>query len=102
MKAYSTADLRKLEIVNVCDGSRLGYAGDFEFEVNGDCTRVLSLIVCGSSGFLGFGGEDDLMIPWSAVQCIGEDTILVKLTQQDYSCCLCPDKKRFGRHFFKK
>ena len=26
MKKYSTADLRKLEIVNVCDGARLGYA----------------------------------------------------------------------------
>ena len=35
MKKYSTADLRKLEIVNVCDGARLGYAGDFEFEVIG-------------------------------------------------------------------
>lgn len=100
MKKYSTADLRKLEIVNVFDGARLGYAGDFEFEVNGDCTRVLALIVCGSSGFLGFGGEDDLVIPWSMVQCIGEDTILVQMTQQDYSGCLC-SRKRPGRRFLK-
>lgn len=100
MKKYSTADLRKLEIVNVCDGSRLGYAGDFEFEVNGDCTRILSLIVCGSCGFLGFGGEDDLIIPWCKVQCIGEDTILVQMTPQDYSGCLCP-RKRGGKHFLK-
>ena len=32
MKRCSTAELRNLEIVNLCDGARLGYACDFEFD----------------------------------------------------------------------
>ena len=91
MKRCSTADLRRLEIVNLCDGARLGYASDFEF----DCedARILSLIVAGSCGFFGWGREDDLIIPWHLIECIGEDTILVKLTRQDFSHCLCPRRK---------
>ena len=96
MKRCSTADLRRLEIVNLCDGARLGYASDFEF----DCedARILSLIITGSCGIFGFGREDDLIIPWHLIECIGEDTILVKLTQNDFSCCICPRKK--GKSWF--
>ncbi len=101
MKRYTTADLRRLEIINVLDGSSLGYAGDFEFEAEGDCSRVTALIVCGSDGFFGLGGHDDLYIPWYTIECIGEDTILVKLPPNDYSGCLC-QRKRQGRHFLKK
>lgn len=93
MKRFSTSDLRCLEIVNLCDGARLGYATDFEF----DCedARVLALVIKGSSGLFGFGGEDDLVIPWHFIECIGEDTILVRLSSTDLSCCLCqPNKKR--------
>lgn len=96
MKRFSTADLRRLEIVNLCDGTRLGYAGDFEF----DCeeARILALVIKGSCGIFGFGREDDLVIPWSYIECIGEDTILVKLSTTDLSCFRCHPgtrKKRF-------
>lgn len=94
MKRYSTADLRRLEIVNVCDGARLGYASDFEFEADGDCTRVLALVVNGCAGLFGFGREDDIIIPWRCVQCIGEDTILVKLSGQEFSACCVPPRRK--------
>lgn len=94
MKCYSTADLRCLEIVNICDGARLGYASDFEFEAEGDCTRVIALVIRGNCGFFGFGGEEDLVIPWHAVQCIGEDTVLVKLSGQELSACNCHRPRR--------
>ena len=101
MKRYSTAELRRLEVVNLCDGARLGYAEDFEFEAEGDCSRILSLIIAGDGGFLGFGREDDLVIPWCRVECIGEDTILVRLTQQEFGNCLC-GRKSGDRHQFGK
>ena len=92
MKRCSTADLRRLEVVNLCDGARLGYACDFEF----DCedARILALIIPGSCGLFGWGKEDDLIIPWHMIECIGEDTVLVKLSQHDLSCCLCPHHKK--------
>jgi len=87
VKRFSTADLRRLEIVNLCDGARLGYATDFEF----DCedARILALVIQGSCGIFGIGKEDDLVIPWHFIQCIGEDTILVKMSSSELSCCLC-------------
>ena len=100
MKRYSTAELRRLEVVNLCDGARLGYAEDFEFEAEGDCTRVTALVISGKCGFLGFGSEDDLVIPWCRVECIGEDTVLVRLTPQEFSGCLCGRKR--GRQLFGK
>ena len=98
MKRCSTADLRRLEIVNLCDGARLGYATDFEF----DCedAQILALVIHGSGGFLGFGREDDLIIPWENIECIGEDTILVKLTQGDVARCCIPRRRLCGRRHF--
>ena len=48
-----------------------------------------ALVIGGGGGFFGFGKEDDLVIPWHCIECIGEDTILVKLTQQELSSCAC-------------
>ncbi|MBR7098314.1 MAG: YlmC/YmxH family sporulation protein [Clostridia bacterium] len=96
MKRYSTSELRHLEIVNSCDGTKLGCASDFEFEADGDCTKVTALIIRGGGGFLGFGCSDDLRIPWCDVQCIGEDIILVKLSSQEWNC-FCNRRHRFGR-----
>ena len=94
MKRYCTSELRKLEIVNSCDGAKLGCATDFEFEAEGDCTKVTALIVCGCRGFFGFGAVDDLRIPWCNVQCIGEDIILVRLSPQECDR-FCRPKRRF-------
>lgn len=91
MKHCSTAELRHLEIVNLCDGSRLGYASDFEF----DCedARITALIIGGACGLFGFGKEEDIIIPWCKIECIGEDTILVKLSQNELSACACRHQK---------
>ncbi len=99
MKRYSTAELRKLEIVNLCDGARLGYATDFEFEADHECGRLLALVVCGSGGFLGIGKQDDIIIPWRMIECIGEDTILVRIPTQELNSCICP-KNPGKRKFF--
>ena len=98
MRRCSTVDLRRLEIINLCDGTRLGCAGDFEF----DCedAQILALVVHGSGGFLGFGREDDLIIPWESIECIGEDTILVKLSAQEVAgCCIPRRRSSCKRHF---
>ena len=92
MKRYSTADLRKLEIINLCDGARLGYAGDFEFEADHDCGRMLAIVINGSAGFFGIGKQDDIIIPWSRIECIGEDSILVRMDSATLSGCCCPHK----------
>ena len=94
MDIISTEDLRQKEIINLCDGARLGYACDFEFN---KCTaQIVALIVERGSGFLGLGVGDYTTIPWCKIECIGEDTILVKFTSAELqSFCRKKKKKLF-------
>ena len=94
MGRCSTADLREKEVVNLTDGSRLGFVCDFEFDT---CdARICALILPGNCGFLGFGKNDDIIIPWEKIECIGEDTILVRVNLSD-GCTTCrkPRKKKW-------
>ncbi len=70
-------DLRNKEVINVNDGTRLGYVCDVE--INTDQAKVLSVIIYGRPRVFGlFGKGEDLVIPWELVQTIGDDTILVR------------------------
>ncbi len=78
MERLGTCELREKEVINMCDGAKLGCPTDFEFSV---CDgKITAIIVAGQGGFLGFGQSEDLIIPWNKIECIGEDTILVKLS----------------------
>ena len=69
-------DLRCKEIINICDGRRLGYVCDVELELPEG--RVIALVVPGPRRFFGLFGKDcDYRIPWPCVRRIGEDLILV-------------------------
>ena len=69
-------DFRYKEVVNVCDGRRLGFVSDVLFDVS--CGRIIAIIVPGRCRFLGmFWREDDYIIPWECVRRIGGDIILV-------------------------
>lgn len=96
MKRYSTCELRRLEVINLSSGARLGYASDFEFDSD---ARVLAIVIRGSGGFFGIGQTDDLIIPWHLIECIGEDTVLVRLSPHDIAGCSCPRSKSKKRPF---
>lgn len=73
-------ELRCKEIINVTDGSRMGYAGDVAVELEGG--TVTALVVPGRLRLFGLlGREPDVIIPWSAVRRFGADTILVEGAQ---------------------
>jgi len=91
MNVCSTEELRCKEIINLCDGSRLGYAGDFEFEI--DSGKILAIIINAQGGIFTFGKNDRIKIPWEKIQCIGEDTILVKVLISECNCCERPKKR---------
>lgn len=73
----SMRELRYKEVISVSDGSRYGYVGDLEVDL--DSGQVRSLIVPGQARFFGlFGRREDLVIPWEEVRRFGEDIILVE------------------------
>ena len=89
MARCTTVSLRKKEIINLCDGSRLGFATEFEFDPK--CATLTSLMVAhGGCGFLGLGKPEYLFIPWCKIECIGEDTILVRLSHEEEQALISP------------
>lgn len=91
MNIISTAELRKKEIINLCDGARLGYACDFEFD---KCSaQITGLVLECEGGFLGLGPCNKVIIPWCKIQCIGEDTVLVNFDSHEFNN-LCNKKKK--------
>lgn len=92
MRRMSTRDLRELEVVNLCSGEKIGYPCDFEFDL--ECGQILAIVVPVCDGFSFFSKRQDCIIPWNKIECIGEDTILVKLTEREASCCEGKGRKK--------
>lgn len=91
MKAMTTADLSAMEVINLCDGGKLGCPSCFEI----DCEdgHITALLISRSTGFSLLGKTEYYRIPWCKIQCIGEDTILVKVTTAELTSCACKTGK---------
>lgn len=68
------AGLRRLEVVNIRNGCRLGRLTCCEIDC--DEGRILSLSA-GMEGLFGLSGRKEICIPWCKVVRIGQDAILV-------------------------
>ena len=69
--------LKCKEVVNVCDGCRLGFVCDVEVDCcNG---QIVAIVVPGQSRCFGLlGRQEDFVIPWKCIRRIGDDIILVE------------------------
>ncbi|NLU25266.1 MAG: YlmC/YmxH family sporulation protein [Clostridiales bacterium] len=88
------SELRRKEVINICDGSRLGFVGDMEIKLpEGEAKAI---IVYGPCRFFGlFGRGEDYYIPWECIQKFGDDIILVDKPFQRRDCEPCRKKKRW-------
>lgn len=88
--SVTLSELRCREVINLCDGARMGYVSDIQF--NPDSGQITALIVPETAGVLGLLGRgDDAVIPWESVEKIGEDIIFVRYA----SSCLTPRTKKW-------
>lgn len=77
MSESRVTDLRDKEVISISDGSRFGYVGDVEVEL--ETGKIKSLVVPGKLRFFGLlGREEDKVFPWESIQRFGEDIILVE------------------------
>ncbi len=82
-------DLKHKEVVCIKDGSLLGPVCDVEFDA--DSALVQSIVILGKPRFFGLmGRDDDVVVSWSDIEIIGEDTVLVNC-----SSVIRRSKKRF-------
>lgn len=75
---FTFCQLKEREVINTCDGKRLGRVIDIAFTPHG---HITGLIVPGDRKFFkNLTCNDNLFIPWKCICKLGEDTILVELT----------------------
>ena len=75
------SELKKREVINVCDCRRLGFVGDLDID---PCSgKILAIIVPGPGCVCGFlGREKDFVIPFDDICQIGDDIILDRLEEK--------------------
>lgn len=75
-------ELRQKEVINVCDGSRLGFVTDLIFDLESGC--IEALIVPGPCKLWGILGRDqEYVIPFCCICNVGPDVILVEIKVED-------------------
>ena len=73
---YRIYDMGYKEVISLEDGARLGYVSDVEIDIG--TGRVQSLVIPGRLKLFGLlGREEDYIVPWNAIETVGEDLILV-------------------------
>ncbi|MBR1743518.1 MAG: YlmC/YmxH family sporulation protein [Lachnospiraceae bacterium] len=70
-------ELREKEVINICDGERLGNVCDIDFDI--DTGQIFALIIPGPCKILGILGRDhEYIIPFCDIVRIGSDVVLVE------------------------
>ena len=81
MRVLDTKELREREVINVCTGEKLGFISELVFDA--DCGQILSVRIPRGSGGFNIFKREYYVIPWRRIECIGEDTVLVKLSESE-------------------
>ncbi len=70
-------DLRNKEVINVKDGTKIGYVSDIDIDMKN--ARLSSVVIYGRLRWFGLLGRDhDIVIPWSQIKLMGDDAVLVE------------------------
>ena len=77
-KKILIAQQNSKEVINITDARRLGYVQDVCADL--ESGRITSIIVPGNRRMINmFAKDDDIVISWDRIKCIGDDIILVEL-----------------------
>ncbi len=96
MGCCSVKKLRDKEVIDICDGRRIGYVYDVEIDVTNG--RVVSLVVPLDNGkCFRIGKPEDIMIPWECIVKIGDDIILCNLSECKIQCDPVFEKHKKGK-----
>lgn len=91
----NTSDLRNKEVINICDCRKFGYVCDFEID---PCSgRLIAIYVPAETGIFGFGKGNIIRIDWCDITKIGDDIILVNVSQDKCTPCSCEFPKQSSK-----
>lgn len=71
-------DFKNKEVINIVDGKKLGFVQDVCADL--ETGKITSIIVPGGNKLINmFTNENDIVITWDKIKCIGDEIILVEL-----------------------
>jgi len=71
-------DFKNKEVINIKDGKKLGFVQDVCADL--ETGKITSIIVPGGNKLISmFTDDNDIVITWEKIKCIGEEIILVEL-----------------------
>lgn len=81
--------LSRKEIINLHDGSRLGYVGDSDLVIDAQTGSIQSIIIVPRG--MKLRATRELAIPWSSIKKIGDEVLIVDIAPErtvgrKYSC----------------
>ena len=81
----SFSELRIKEVINICDGRRLGKPVDL---ILNESACAIALVVPGGSSWRCSlrGVKEGVEVPWNRIRRIGDDVILVELDANFFQC----------------
>ena len=72
-------DFKHKEVVDINTGRKLGFVQDVCADL--ETGTITLIIVPGNNKLLSMiSGNNDIIIPWERIKCMGEDVILVEVT----------------------
>ena len=75
-------DLKQKEVINIADGSRLGFVADIEFDQKSG--KIEAIIIPGPGKMFGmFGHEQEFRVKWDDIDQIGDDLIIIDADPDD-------------------
>ena len=71
-------DFRHKEVIDIKTGKRMGFVQDVTADL--ETGTITSIIVPGENKLMSmFSNNNDIVIPWQNIKCIGDDIILVDI-----------------------
>lgn len=71
-------DFKHKEVINISNAKRLGYVQDVCADL--ETGSITNIIVPGERKLKSmFNNNEDIVIPWQNIRCIGDDIILVEI-----------------------
>lgn len=77
----SLDDMRSKEVIDILTGERLGYIDDVEMNI--ETSEIVAMIIYGREKLFGLlGKEENVVVPCSEIQVIGDDVLLIKRSEK--------------------
>ncbi len=87
------SEIQSKEVINIRDGCKYGSVDDLEIDIETGHIKAI-IIPVSTKVFSIFGGSDEeYILKWRNIVCIGDDAILVDVCSEDYKkeekngCC---------------